>query len=169
MTVRGAAEHIHDADARAEVASRLAVAVGRINRRIRPAADGLSHGLLSALSTIVRKGPLRPGDLARIEVVSAPSITRALADLEGRGLISRSADPADGRSFFVESTEAGSDAVLRARSERAERVAALMASRTDEEFALIASALDALEATALAPFTPSASTSEKVLRAGGIQ
>jgi len=136
------------ADARrTEVAARLAVAVGRINRRIRPAADGLSHGLLSALSTIVRTGPLRPGDVARIEVVAAPSITRAIADLEGRGLITRSPDPADGRSFFVEATAAGADAVLRARSERAERVAALLVGLTGEELELIAAALDPLEAT----------------------
>lgn len=136
---------------RAAIAGRLAVAVGRINRRIRPAADGLSHGLLSALSTVVRIGPLRPGDLARIEVVAAPTITRVVADLENRGLIARAADPADGRSFLLTATPAGAEAVLRARSERAERVAALLAGRTDAELDLIAAALDALEATAERP------------------
>lgn len=137
-----------------EIAGRLAVAVGRINRRIRPAGDGLSHGLLSALSTIVRTGPLRPGDLARTEVVAAPSMTRAIADLESRSLVTRSPDPADGRSFFLTATDAGVEAVLRARSERAERVAALLAERTDDELASLAAALDALDATAASPAAP---------------
>lgn len=140
-----------DTAAREDVAARLAIVVGRINRRIRPAADGLSHGLLSALATVVRKGPLRPGDLARYEVVAAPTMTRALAELEHRGLISRSQDPDDGRSFLIEATRQGAEAVLRARSERAERVGALLAGRDAAEIAAIAAALDALEATATAP------------------
>lgn len=136
---------------RTDVASRLAVAVGRINRRIRPAADGLSHGLLSALATIVRKGPLRPSDLARLEIVAAPSATRAIAELESRGLVARQPDPADGRSFFIESTDAGVEAVQRARSQRAVLVAELLAGVSADDVAKLAAALDALEAAAAAP------------------
>lgn len=136
---------------RADVSARLAVAVGRINRRIRPVAGGLSHGLLSALSTVVRTGPIRPGELARSEVVAAPTMTRAVADLEGRGLVRRLPDPADGRSFFLEATDLGVEMVLRARSERADRVAALLQHLPDGDLAAIAAALSALEATATAP------------------
>lgn len=139
---------------RNEIATRLAVAVGRINRRIRPAADGLSHGLVSALSTLLRKGPLRPGDLARMEVVAAPTMTRAIADLESRGLVSRTQDPDDGRSFLIEVTPAGGEAVLRAREERAKRISALLAGLSEDEIDRLAAALDALEATALAPLPP---------------
>ncbi len=127
---------------------RLAVAVGRLNRRIRPSRDGLSHGLLSALSTVVRVGPLRPGDLGRLEVVAPPTVTRAIAELERRGLTERSADPADGRSFFVQATTAGVDLVLRARSERAERTAALLAELGENDIEKLSHALDALEAAA---------------------
>lgn len=143
-----------------EVAGRLAVAVGRINRRIRPAGDGLSQGLLSALSTIVRKGPLRPGDLARIEIVAAPSATRAIAELETRGLVARQADPADGRSFFIEATDAGVEAVQRARSQRAVLVAELLAGVSADELAKLAAALDALEAAAAAPAVAVAPSAE---------
>jgi len=136
---------------RADVSARLAVAVGRINRRIRPVAGGLSHGLLSALSTVVRTGPIRPGELARSEVVAAPTMTRAIGDLEGRGLIRRLPDPADGRSILLEATDLGVETVLRARSERANRVAALLQHLPDEDVATIAAALAALEATATAP------------------
>lgn len=136
---------------RTEVANRLAVAVGRINRRIRPAADGLSHGLLSALATIVRLGPLRPSDLARLEIVAAPSATRAIAELENRGLVARQPDPADGRSSFIEATDAGVEAVHRARSQRAVLVAELLAGVSADDLAKLAAALDALEAAAAAP------------------
>ena len=137
-----------DDDELDEVAGRLALAVGRINRRMRAATGGLSHGLLSALATVVRKGPLRPGDLAQLEVVAAPTLTRVLAELESRGLVRREIDRADRRSFFVEATDAGVDLVLRARSERAERVASLLQTRSPEELARLRDALDALEAIA---------------------
>jgi DNA-binding MarR family transcriptional regulator len=131
-----------------EVAARLALAVGRLNRRIRPTADGLTHGQVSALSTIARQGPLRPGDLARIERVAAPTITRILAELETKGFVSRAADPDDGRSFFVEASAAGEAEVLRAREERAVRVLELFDGLSEEQIAELAAALDALEATA---------------------
>jgi len=129
-------------------AVRLAVAVGRINRRIRPTGDGLSHGLMSALSTIVRQGPIRPSELARIEAVAAPTATRAVADLETRGLIERTADPEDGRSSLLTATRDGVTAVMHARLERAERVAALLETLTDEQRAAVWGALEALEAAA---------------------
>jgi DNA-binding MarR family transcriptional regulator len=137
-----------DDSGREEVAARLAIAIGRLNRIVRPSSSGLSHGMLSLLSTIVRQGPLRPSDLARIEVVAPPTITRAIADLEGRGLVERRADPDDGRAFFVTATEAGEQAVLNARAERAARVSALLAECTDDEIDGIRSALPALEAAA---------------------
>jgi len=128
-----------------DFATRFAVAIGRINRRIRPTHDGISHGLISALGSVVRVGEIRPGDLARLEVVAAPTMTRLVADLEARGLVTRRPDPTDGRSFFVVPTEAGIDAVRRARFERAERVAALLSTLPPEQFAAVEAAIDALE------------------------
>jgi len=133
---------------RTDVAGRLAVVVGRINRSIRARERGMSLGLLSALTSVVRTGPVRPSDLARTEGVAAPTLTRLIAELERRGFVTRTPDPADGRSWLVESTEAGAEAVLQAFAERAHRVAALLASLSDEQMALLAAALPALEATA---------------------
>ncbi|HEY0247217.1 MAG TPA: MarR family transcriptional regulator [Gryllotalpicola sp.] len=131
-----------------DFATRLAVAVGRINRRIRPTRDGISHGLVSALGSIVRVGEIRPGDLARMESVAAPTMTRIVADLESKGLVTRRPDPSDGRSFFVVPTAAGVDAIKRARFERAERVAALLEGLPPEQLAAVQSAIDGLEAAA---------------------
>jgi DNA-binding MarR family transcriptional regulator len=125
--------------------TRLAVAIGRINRRIRPTRDGISHGLVSALGSIVRVGEIRPGDLARLEAVAAPTMTRIVADLEGRGLVTRRPDPTDGRSFFVAATDAGVDLVRRARFERAERLGALLEELSPEQRASVEAAIDGLE------------------------
>ncbi|CAM5404030.1 MarR family winged helix-turn-helix transcriptional regulator [Leifsonia shinshuensis] len=131
-----------------DVPGRLALAVGRLNRRIRSATGGLSHGQLSALSTIVRRGPLRPSEIAAIEIVAAPTITRVVSDLEARGLVERSPDPADGRSFFVSGTPAGNDLLLAARSDRARAVAAILAELSPEDLAAVRAALPALEQAA---------------------
>lgn len=131
-----------------DLAGRLALAVGRLNRRMRSSTGDLSHGQLSALSTIVRRGPLRPGELAAIEVVAAPTITRVVSDLEARGLVQRQPDPADGRSSFVSGTEAGIDLLLRARSDRARAVQAILAELTPAQVASLSAALPALESAA---------------------
>lgn len=134
---------------REETAARLAVVIGRINRRIRAVGEGLSQAQLSALSSTVRHGPLRPGDLARIESVAAPSATRVVAELESRRLVERQPDPADGRSSLVSATEAGRAAILSARAERAKRISVLLAGLDDDELATVAAALDALEIAAV--------------------
>lgn len=128
-----------------ETAARLAVVIGRINRRIRPVAPGLTQAQLSALSSILRKGPLRPGDLARIESIGAPSATRVVSELESHGLVERQSDPDDGRSSLVSATDAGAAAVLTAREERAERISVLLAGLDERELASVVAALDALE------------------------
>lgn len=135
---------------------RLAIAVGRINRRIRADDGSLSHAQLSALASIVGDGPLRPGDLARAEAVAAPTMTRVIAELEGRGLVERSPDPADGRAWALTATDAGRDAVTLARHQRAEHVEALMAGLDDAQRESIRQAIDALEAAASHPGPPRA-------------
>lgn len=133
---------------RTEVAARLAVAVGRINRRARTDSASLGYGIVSALATIQREGPLRPGDLSRIEVVTKPTMTRILTELEQRGFIEREADPRDGRAFMVSATAEGIEAVERARSDRTGIVAELIAELGESDVAAIAGALDALERVA---------------------
>jgi DNA-binding MarR family transcriptional regulator len=97
---------------------------------------------------------LRPGDLVRLEAVAAPTITRIVGDLERRGLIERTPDPSDGRSFLISATPEGVDVVLRARSERAERIAALLSAISPEELAAIDGALTALEDAAVVKTDP---------------
>lgn len=133
---------------RTEIAARLAAAVGRINRRARSDSAALGYGIVSALATIQREGPLRPGDLSRLEVVTKPTMTRILTELEQRGFIAREADPTDGRAFMVSITPEGAAAVEEARSQRTGIVAELIHDLPVEDLDAIAGALDALERVA---------------------
>lgn len=133
---------------RTEIAARLAGAVGRINRRARSDSASLGYGIISALATIQREGPLRPGDLSRIEVVTKPTMTRILTELEQRGFIEREADPTDGRAFMVSATPEGIAAVEEARSQRTGIVAELIHDLPAADITAIAGALDALERVA---------------------
>ena len=132
-------------DARADVPARLAIVTGRLNRRLRTASGQLSHGLLSALATISKQGPVRLAELAQLESVSAPSTTRLVAELESKGLVSRESDPEDGRAVLISITPAGDRAVAVARAARAEMVAELFEGLEPGEIAAIAAAVPALE------------------------
>lgn len=106
----------------------LHVAVMRLARRLR--AERADHGLtltqLSALATLHRHGPMSPRALAEHERVTPPSMTRTLAVLADADLVTRTADPLDGRSQVIDLTPAAEALLARDR----ERRAAWLASRT---------------------------------------
>ncbi|MFI6101776.1 MarR family winged helix-turn-helix transcriptional regulator [Lentzea sp. NPDC051213] len=91
------------------LASRLRLAVVRLNRRLRAQRTNSSVSLtqVSALSTLHKCGPLTPGELAAKEGVQPPSMTRVIAALEEYGLATRSPHPTDGRQAIVELTSEG--------------------------------------------------------------
>ncbi|HEX4444352.1 MAG TPA: MarR family transcriptional regulator [Galbitalea sp.] len=127
------------------VPARLSLVVGRLNRRLAAAPGGLSHGLLMSVATVAKRGPLRLAELAQLEQVSAPSMTRTVSELETRGLVVRSVDPDDGRAFQVEVTPAGLEAILRAREARAQVIAHMLSGLDVADVASIEAALPALE------------------------
>jgi DNA-binding MarR family transcriptional regulator len=144
---------------RRDLARRLAFVVGTINRRLRPPADGLSHVAVSALSTISRTGAVRPGDLARLEGIAAPGMTRLVADLEQRGLVVRTADEHDRRSTLLSLTDAGERELREARTTRSAWVADLLEEVPPADLDAVERAVTALEAALLAasPDVPSRS------------
>jgi DNA-binding MarR family transcriptional regulator len=135
---------VNDEDRR-DTAARLAMVTGRLNRRLRSAGGGLSHGLLSALSTLAKQGPLRLSELSQLELVSAPSTTRLVAELESKGLVSRQTDPDDGRAYLISVTPAGEEALSSTRSRRAQTLTDLMTKLSDAQRASITEAMPALE------------------------
>lgn len=137
-----------------ELAERLAFVAGSVNRRLRPPADALTHIAVSALASIDRLGTVRPGALARIEGIAAPGMTRLIGDLQGRGLVARSADPDDGRSHLIRLTAAGIEAVAEARTARALGMAAILEDLSADDDAALEHFVTILE-RALLRSTPS--------------
>ena len=98
-----------------------------------------------SLASIAKRGPIRLAELAALEQVSAPSMTRTVGELEGRGLVQRSVDPDDGRAIRLEVTPAGVEAILRARTARARVVSDMLDGLDASEIDAIEAALPALE------------------------
>ena len=91
-----------------ELAAHLRLVIMRLARQLRSqTVAGLSPSLISALVTIERKGPLTLGQLAALERVKPPSVTRMVAALEGAGLVRREADPAGSPHRPAESQRRG--------------------------------------------------------------
>ena len=126
-------------------AGRLAFVIGQLTRRLRVVRGGLSHSLLSARVSVSKNGPLRLADLAQVELVSAPSITRLVAELEAKALVSRTPDPADGRTALIQVTDACLEAVQVARRVRQQIVTDLLEPLSLGEVATIEAALPSLE------------------------
>ena len=150
----GSVAPIAPAEPGSDLAARLAFVAGSLSRRLRPPPDALTHVALSALASIERLGAVRPGDLARTEGTAAPGMTRIVAELEGRGLVVRAADPDDGRSHLIRLTEAGTAELGIARRDRAAAVARLLAAVEPEDLAVLTRAVGVLESALLAT-TPS--------------
>jgi len=129
------------------VAPRLRLVVGRLNRRMR--AEGqvdLSPLPLSALATLARQGPLRLGELAARESVAAPTMSRAVAALEERGAVARSADPSDARSVLLEVTPQGHELLNEVRRHYTRTVQRRLDRLDPAQLAALEAALPALEA-----------------------
>lgn len=91
------------------LASRLRLAVLRLNRRLRAqrAHDAVTLTQLSALAVLGKCGPMTPGELAAKEFVQPPSMTRVIAALEETGYVSRRPHPTDRRQAIVALTDEG--------------------------------------------------------------
>jgi DNA-binding MarR family transcriptional regulator len=129
-----------------QLASRLSLAVGRLNRRIRLASNDVPPLQLSTLVSIENHGPLRLGELAQREAVTAPTMSRVLAALTQRGLIVRTIDAKDARSSRVALSPTGVRVLAEVRSQRTALLDARLARLSPEQREALAAALPALEA-----------------------
>lgn len=92
-----------------DLADRLHSAAIRLLRgvRVADAETGLSAPKLSALSVLTFGGPMSLSALARAEQVTAPTMSKLVADLEAEGLVAKRADRADKRGVRIEVTRKG--------------------------------------------------------------
>jgi DNA-binding MarR family transcriptional regulator len=133
-----------------EVADRLHSVAIHILRRLRREDDrsGLRAPELSALSVIVFAGPLTLGALAEAEQVRPPTVSRAVAELEARGLVIRERDAGDGRVTNVRATPVGTRFLQQARERRVAALARSLQALAGADRALVLRALPVLEALA---------------------
>ncbi|GAA4196836.1 MarR family transcriptional regulator [Streptosporangium oxazolinicum] len=129
----------------AHLASRLSLAVGRLHRRVRIATNDVPPLQLSTLVSIENHGPLRLGELAQREAVTAPTMSRVLMALGHRGLIVRTIDAEDARSVRVALSPEGVRVLAEVRSRRAALLDARLARLSPEQRATLAAALPVLE------------------------
>jgi len=102
-----------------DTAGRLRRAVNRLQRRLRQESlGGLSPAQASALGSVSRYGSPTLGELAAIEQVQPPTITRIVASLTEAGMVTRVADVNDRRSARVRITPAGERALERVRTRK---------------------------------------------------
>jgi DNA-binding MarR family transcriptional regulator len=133
----------------ADAAAQLRLGIVRTARRLRQEAAAEATGLTptstSALATIERHGPLTPSELARLERVQRPTVTRTLGCLEREGLVERTPDPSDGRSALVAVNAAGRERLRRLRGRKNAYLARRMRGLSAEEVETLERAAEILE------------------------
>lgn len=130
---------------RATIASGLRLACMRISRRVRFESSSVVAPHQFSVLCRLSDRPHTPRELASIEKVSAPTMTRTVAGLVAAGWVERADDPADGRQVIVSLTSAGAKLVRETRQAREGWVATRLAGCTDEELDVLQRATELLE------------------------
>ena len=118
-----------------ELAARVHSAALHLLRRLAQddRATGVSAPRLSALSVLVFGGSRTIGELASLEGVTPPTMTRLVAALVADGLIDRREDPADRRVVRVQASATGRSLLLAGRDRRVATLAAMVKPLTAKE------------------------------------
>lgn len=134
-------------DRRIAVADALHSAAIHLLRGVRKEdeAAGIGPARLSALSVLVFAGPVRLTDLARIEQVKPPTMTKIVAGLETAGLVRRCRDAEDARAVRLEATARGARLLQEGRGRRVTRLAAALEPLTADELETVGRAAAILE------------------------
>lgn len=102
----------------AGLASSMRVSVMRLSRRLRnerDASDDLSANHLAVLGTLWRGGAMTIGELAAVEKVQPPSMTRTVNSLCEKGLLTRAAHAHDKRLVVISLTESAERVIVESR------------------------------------------------------
>jgi len=127
----------------AGLASELRMSVMRLRRRLaseRDPGNDLSIASMAVLGSLFRHGDLTVGELAALERVQPPSMTRKVNGLEDGGYVARRAHESDGRVVVVGLTNRGRQQVLADRRRRDEWLARQLRDLTPEERAVLRAA-----------------------------
>ncbi|MEU4428516.1 MarR family transcriptional regulator [Actinoplanes sp. NPDC024001] len=129
------------------LAKTLRDAITRLGRRVRQArpVGDLTFSQLSALTSLQLAGALTPRELADVERVQPPTMTKIVGKLEERGLVARTPHPTDGRQVILAATDEGRAVYAQHERARNEWLARELEQLTPEERATLAQAAEILQ------------------------
>jgi DNA-binding MarR family transcriptional regulator len=131
------------------LASALRVSVARLSRRMRnerhPENELLPVGQLSVLGALFRNGESTVGELATLERVQPPSMTRTVNCLEEGGYVVRRKHDTDGRQVVVALSDKGEVTLSADRRRRDAWLAQRLRELTPEERTLLRKAAPIIE------------------------
>jgi DNA-binding MarR family transcriptional regulator len=110
---------------------------------------GVGPARLSALSVLVFAGPMRLTDLARVEQVRAPTMSKVVAGLIRKGLVGREADPDDRRAIRLRATPHGTKLLQAGRRRRVDRLATALSTLGPREIQVLREAAALMERVSL--------------------
>ena len=131
----------------AELASALRLSLLRAARRLRSQRVNTAVTLsqLSALATVCKYGPLSAGEIAAIERVQPPSMTKILASLESSGWVERSSQPEDRRQSIIAITPAGRELLADETRARDQWLAKRLVEFSAEDLRKLGEAVEVLD------------------------
>ncbi|HEX6809526.1 MAG TPA: MarR family transcriptional regulator [Gemmatimonadaceae bacterium] len=129
------------------VADRIHSAAIHILRRVRreDPGMGLSAPRASALSVVVFGGPITLGALAAAEQVRPPTMTHLVRALEHMGLVTRAADPDDGRIVRIAATRRGKALLEAGRARRVSVLSRQLRTLPKRDLVVLARAAELLD------------------------
>lgn len=129
-----------------DAAARLQNLATRLLRQARLMDDGsrLTSAQYSVLSTLNSHPDLSLTELARLELVSHPTMSRIVSALIERGLVERRGDVRDKRSTRLSLTPSGREAYLSVYSRRLALIEAMLSRLKRETVADLMQALETL-------------------------
>lgn len=116
----------------------------QLSRQVHPDMEPAAYGLLSVIR---KQGPIRLTDLASCIGVGKPSVSRQIAFLEGLGLVSKEADPLDGRAQAIRLTSEGEERMHQVQDARREVFRERLAEWPAEDLQALAMYMAKLNAT----------------------
>ncbi|MGH9100229.1 MAG: MarR family winged helix-turn-helix transcriptional regulator [Acidimicrobiales bacterium] len=129
-----------------ELAARLRIAVTRLSRRLRQESmTGISPSHEAALATVSRLGHPTLGELAAVEQVQPPTMTRIVASMEAAGLLRRHGDADDRRVIRVAITSDGRKTLERIRTRKNAYIGRQLVRLSDGEREYAATVVSLLE------------------------
>ena len=124
----------------------LRLVVGRLARRLRQQAHGeVTPSMHSALVSVERLQPVPLGELAAVEQVQPPTITKLVAKLEDLGYVVREVDARDRRIVRVRLSPEGVRHLAQSRKRKDAYLAQRLRRLDPADRALLSRALPVLE------------------------